>query len=77
MSEKEAKPWDLINPDIPHVSKEIRELRLSICRSCDKFVNLTQQCSVCHCIMPLKTRLPHAWCPEQKWSSADIEEEDN
>ena len=73
----EAKPWDLLNPSIPQVSEELRELRLSVCRSCDKFTKITQQCNVCHCIMPLKTRLPHAWCPEQKWLSVKIDKDNN
>lgn len=41
--------------------------RLAVCKSCDKFNNTTKFCGVCHCFMPVKTRLGFTECPEKKW----------
>ena len=40
--------------------------KLKICRSCDKFISMTQMCKVCGCFMPLKVVMPFP-CPEKKW----------
>ena len=65
--DKPARPWDLLNPNIGHVSSDISEARLAICKTCPKFMKLTQQCKICKCIMPAKVKLPHADCPDQRW----------
>lgn len=65
--DKPARPWDLLNPAIDHVSPEIAAKRLTICKTCPKFMKLTKQCKVCKCIMPAKVLLPHADCPDQLW----------
>lgn len=70
---KEARPWDLLNPNIGRVSEEIKEMRMNACRNCEFFVKLTQQCTKCGCIMPAKTTLPHASCPVGKWDSVPDE----
>jgi hypothetical protein len=62
-----ARPWDLINPNIKNVTIEIQEKRLKVCQSCDRFIKKTTQCKECGCIMKLKTKLPHASCPLNKW----------
>lgn len=62
-----AKPWHLLNPSIPRASDEVQATRLSICKTCDKFVHMTKQCGDCSCVMPLKVKLPHASCPIGKW----------
>jgi hypothetical protein len=72
---KEARPWDLLNPNIGRVSEEIKELRMDACRNCEFFVKLTQQCTKCGCIMPAKTSLPHASCPIGKWDSVPDDQE--
>jgi hypothetical protein len=51
------------------VDNEIREYRYDICKSCDKFINLTKQCKECGCFMTLKTKLKIASCPLNKWQS--------
>lgn len=63
-----VKPWDLLNPNEPRSEKELVEYRMSICRSCPEFIELTNQCKKCGCIMPLKTKLAHAECPIGKWN---------
>ncbi len=69
MSEEKKKksvtPLDLFKGE--YVSKEISEKRLDICRQCNKFLKITQQCKMCLCIMPAKTILAHASCPLDKW----------
>lgn len=67
MSDKNARPWDLINPTIGRVDDSVQEHRYSICNSCDRFFALTKQCLECGCFMNLKTQLPHAECPLNKW----------
>lgn len=49
------------------LSKEKSEQRLNICKSCEKFIETTQMCSLCLCIMPMKVKLAPACCPENKW----------
>jgi hypothetical protein len=71
MSDKQARPWDLINPNISHVSKEVQDSRLSLCITCPEFFNFTKQCKKCGCVMTQKVKLPHASCPIGKWSSVD------
>ncbi len=41
--------------------------RYKICKSCDKFNNTLKTCTVCHCFMPVKTKLNWAECPLKKW----------
>jgi hypothetical protein len=65
--EREAKIWDVINPNIENVSEEIYKKRMEICKSCEFLFKPTTQCKKCGCLMNLKTKLPHATCPVGKW----------
>ena len=40
-----------------------------ICKKCEKFNDTLKTCKVCHCFMPVKTKLPNVECPLQKWSN--------
>lgn len=62
-----AKPWDLFNPKQPRSTEELVAYRLGICDTCPSFLDMTQQCKECGCIMPLKTKLENATCPLGKW----------
>jgi len=62
-----AKPWDLLNPNIENVPDEIFAERISKCYGCDHFIKMTAQCKKCGCFMNLKCRLPHAECPIGLW----------
>ena len=75
MSSKDrpARPWDLFNKNLGRVSLEISAARMEVCKSCDKFLPLTQQCKECWCVMPAKTTLPNASCPLHKWEAEDID----
>lgn len=63
----ETRPWDILNPNLEPVLKEISDKRLEICKNCPEFIKLTTQCKKCGCIMKLKTKLPFAECPIGKW----------
>jgi hypothetical protein len=64
-----AKPWDILNPSIPKVSKELAEERMSICHSCPSL--MAGMCRECFCIMKVKTTLSNAYCPLGKWTASN------
>lgn len=68
---KNAMPWDLLNPNTKYVSQEVYDSRLEECKSCEKFIKLTGQCSSCGCIMKLKCAVSHAFCPLNKWQAEE------
>ena len=70
-----AKPWDLLNNNIPKVTKDIEAERYSICKGCPEFLSATTQCKKCGCIMKLKTKLSNASCPIGKWDAVTLEDE--
>lgn len=41
--------------------------RLSICKKCEFFNNLSQRCSKCGCFLAVKTYLKAERCPVGKW----------
>ena len=47
--------------------KSVVKSRMSICESCDFYVEKTTFCSDCSCIMSLKTKLSTTRCPQKKW----------
>jgi hypothetical protein len=73
---RQVRPWDLFNKNMNRAPSEVREERLSICRSCPFFIKHTEQCKKCLCIMPQKTKLADAFCPEHKWGQYVIQEKD-
>lgn len=72
MEQRPARPWDLFNKNLGRVGDQIAEERMDICRSCDKYIALTHQCTECGCIMNLKTKLPNASCPLNKWGTVRV-----
>lgn len=72
-----ARPWDLLNKNIELVETELSEQRLNICKACPKYIKATHQCKECGCIMNLKTKLPHASCPLNKWEAVEPSFEDD
>ena len=71
---KKARPWDIFNKNIEKVSSKIQEERMSICIGCPELIKATKQCKKCGCFMEMKTKLPHAECPLQKWNKVELEE---
>jgi hypothetical protein len=63
-----AKPWDMLNPNVERAPEDVAEKRLSICLSCDRFMKITRTCKECGCLMDAKTKIGHAFCPLGKWS---------
>ena len=52
---------------LPHVIKELKEKRYSICKSCEYFDKNSKNCKKCSCFMPMKTLFVVATCPLEKW----------
>jgi hypothetical protein len=73
---KDVRPWDLLKGKSEFTKPEIAKERLDICKSCPKFISITQQCKLCFCIMPAKTILAAASCPIGNWHQTDIYADD-
>ena len=67
MSDKNVKPWDLLNPNTEWSEDAVSKKRLSICKDCPRLIKITKQCKECGCIMSFKTKLELATCPLGKW----------
>ena len=65
--DKEARPWDFLNPEVEYVPEDIQNARLDACHSCELYIKVPGVCKKCGCIMKLKTKLAHAYCPIDKW----------
>lgn len=63
----DARPWDLINPNVERSEDSKQKERMSICISCPELIKLTKQCKKCGCFMEMKTKLEYAACPLGKW----------
>lgn len=74
MSEQKrnAMPWDLLNPNTKYVPESIYSWRYETCKSCE-FFTAARTCSKCNCFMKVKCALGHAYCPEGKWGTYDME----
>lgn len=65
-----VRPWDLINPNIGRVTKEVYDYRYKDnCLNCEFLIKATKTCKKCGCFMKEKTKLPHASCPIGKWGA--------
>jgi len=71
--DRQARPYDALDPRIPRVQRRIRKMRLSICKECEFYTGL-EQCAQCGCFMPVKVMLPHASCPVGKWPAEELPE---
>jgi hypothetical protein len=51
------------------VPDEVYQDRIAICKSCDKYISLLGNCSICKCFMKLKCRLAPMECADnpKKW----------
>jgi hypothetical protein len=70
---RDAKPWDLLNPNRPRATEEIEKERLDICKNCPSYRRFAKQCKECGCVMPAKVKLAEAFCPLGKWTAIDPE----
>jgi hypothetical protein len=62
-----TRPWHMITEHNNFISDEDSNKRYSICKMCPEFISATTQCKKCGCIMKMKTKLPKATCPLNKW----------
>lgn len=72
LSNKKARPWDILNKNIQQLEATLANERFDICKACPELIQLTNQCKKCGCLMNLKTKLPHAECPLGKWGKAIV-----
>jgi hypothetical protein len=47
--------------------KQLRDVRMPICKACENYRPLLKQCKLCQCMMPLKTSFEYFHCPIDKW----------
>lgn len=66
-SNKEVKPWDLLDSNNFSTDKNLINKRFEICKQCIELIQLTKQCKKCGCFMEAKTKLKNATCPIGKW----------
>ena len=71
MDNKQVRPWDLFNKNKERAGKDIKDIRMQICKECPFFIKTTAQCTKCGCFMHLKTQLAEASCPLHKWEAVD------
>lgn len=48
------------------VSEQVQNERMDICKKCPWFSKL-KICKKCGCVMPAKTKLKSARCPDGRW----------
>ena len=65
----DTRPWDMLNPNVKRVDKEVAEARFNTCKGCEHLTKTTNQCKKCGCLMHLKTQLAAAECPIGKWAA--------
>lgn len=52
---------------IEQTNQKTRKKRLDMCNSCEQFNKESGRCTVCGCIMSIKTTIPFMKCPDGKW----------
>ncbi len=62
-----TRPWDILNPNVEHVTQEEAKERFKVCSSCPELIRATSQCKQCGCFMKVKVKLKEATCPLNKW----------
>ena len=65
-------PENMKNKGIKFLNIANAKSRYDICKSCNNFLNLTKQCSVCKCFMSIKVMLPGSSCPINKWEAINV-----
>jgi hypothetical protein len=53
--------------EILFFDKVLQKERMNTCKQCQFYRKIPMQCSICKCIMPIKTRIAEESCPIQKW----------
>jgi hypothetical protein len=63
----DKRPWDWNYSSEPHVSRQEREDRLSVCKSCPFFNIEDMKCEVDGKMVLETTKNVNGYCPEEKW----------
>ncbi len=50
------------------LNEEESEQRYNICLECEEFREMTKQCKICNCFMPMKVKFEKTTCPKDYWS---------
>lgn len=66
MDNDDVTPLDLLN-NKNYTTREKRDMRYDICKSCDRLFKPTRTCKECGCFMAAKTWLKEAYCPMLRW----------
>jgi hypothetical protein len=66
---KDSAKEVLKNPKL--VPRAERKERLAVCHSCDHYIEDSDQCDVCLCIMSIKASFEAMDCPLGKWKSKE------
>lgn len=53
------------------VSEQVKQERLTICKSCDRYSSALRTCKECGCYMPAKAMFAATNCPINKWQEAE------
>lgn len=64
-----ARPWDILDPNMPKVTESVRKERIDACMGCEHLIKFTKQCKKCGCFMKVKSHIPWASCPVGKWDA--------
>ena len=64
--DKDVTPRHQLNGP-PKEQKDIKDIRMDICKTCDFFRPKTQTCQKCGCFMKAKSTIANAKCPVGKW----------
>lgn len=58
----------LLSGELPPISSaELAHERIKVCQECPAFRKMIRQCSICGCMIDLKTKLLEAKCPTEQW----------
>ena len=69
--------WDLIkyihknSGENLVVNNDVYVERINICKSCPKYLELTNECAECGCYIPMKAKIILDSCPLGKWKESD------
>ena len=52
------------------VSQDVKNQRMSVCKTCAEYNSMVKTCKQCGCFMPAKATFAVSSCPLNKWESA-------
>ena len=58
---------DLVTGNLKFVTRTVANERYTKCINCDVFNSKLNNCTICGCYMPIKTKLEKSTCPMEIW----------